>query len=138
MDSAAAEPLQWRHNPWREKPRKTYALLTVNLAVMAIVYCTFPEKAWVVLAAVLLFGATLSMLVPIAYRFDDQGVAVFFLGTRSFRPSPHYRNYYVHSNGVFLTSMEHPNALDPFRGHFLFYRGNREQVLAYVKGRIKR
>jgi len=101
------------------------------------VYFTFPEKVFVLLALVFMFGATLSMLVPISYRFDADGVTVFFLGTRNFRRWEHYRNCYVHQNGVFLTSMPKPSGLDPFRGHFLLFAGNREEVASYARERIK-
>ena len=78
------------------------------------------------------------MLVPIRYEFSKKGVTVFFLGTRSFRSWSHYRNLYVHKDGVFLTSMKKPSGLDPFRGHFLYYGGNRDEVVGYARRYIKR
>jgi hypothetical protein len=142
MDSQKAtvvdkDLLRWRYDPWRARPGRTWALLAVNFAVAAVVYFTFPEKVFVLLALVFMFGATLSMLVPISYRFDADGVTVFFLGTRNFRRWEHYRNCYVHQNGVFLTSMPKPSGLDPFRGHFLLFAGNREEVASYARERIK-
>lgn len=131
------EALQWQYNPWRARPARTWTLLGVNLAVAIVVYFTFPEKAFVLLALIFMFGATLSMLVPISYRFEPEGVAVFFLGTRNFRRWEHYRNCYVHANGIFLTSMPRPSGLDPFRGHFLHFAGNRDEVASYAKQRIK-
>ncbi len=135
--AADKDTLQWRYNPWRARPARTWTLLAIDLAVPALVYFTFPEKAFVLLAAVFMFGATLSMLVPISYRFDPDGVTVFFLGTRSFRRWEHYRNCYAHNNGIFLTSMPKPSGLDPFRGHFVHYAGNREEVASYARKQIK-
>ena len=136
--SAGNQELDWQFDPWRERPAKTGLLLLFNLAILAVVYLTFPEKGWTGLAAVLLFGATLSMLVPIRYRLDESGVTVHFLGIRSFRPWAHYRNFYSHGNGIFLTAMARPSALDPFRGHFIFFNRNREQVVAYAGRHIRR
>jgi len=130
--------LRWRYSPWSKRPLKTWALLAVNLAVAAVVYFTFPEKGFAGLAILLMFGMTLSMLVPIRYEFNNKGVIVFFLGTRSFRRWAHYRNFYVHKEGVFLTSMKKPSRLDPFRGHFLYYGGNRDEVVDYARKHIKR
>lgn len=138
MTAITDDTLQWRHSPWSERPLKTWALLAVNLAVVAVVYFTFPEKGFAGLAILLMFGMTLSLLVPIRYEFNDKGVTVFFLGTRSFRPWAHYRNFYVHKDGVFLTSMKKPSSLDPFRGHFLYYGGNRDEVVDYARRSIKR
>ncbi|MCD6282612.1 hypothetical protein J7J84_03265 [bacterium] len=138
MTAVTDGAIQWRYSPWSERPLKTWALLAVNLSVAAIVYFTFPEKGFTVLAILLMFGMTLSMLVPIRYEFNSKGVTVLFLGTRNFRPWPHYRNFYVHKDGIFLTSMKKPSGLDPFRGHFLYYGGNRDRVVDYARRHIKR
>ena len=134
----AVDVLRWRHSPWSKRPLKTWALLLVNLAIVAIVYITFPEKGFTGLAVLLMFGMTLSMLIPIRYEFSRKGVTVFFLGTRSFRRWEHYRNFYVHKEGIFLTSMKKPSGLDPFRGHFLYYGNNRNEVVEYARRQIKR
>lgn len=129
----ADESLEWTHHPWRAAPGRMVALIVLNLGITAIVYFAFPEKAFAVLALLVLFGSTMSIYLPIRYRFTPQGVTVFFLGVPSFRPWKHYRQAYVHAGGVFLTSMPRPSRLDPFRGHFLKYAGNREAVISYVR-----
>jgi len=133
MRMDTAQTLEWTHHPWRMSPVKTTALVVVNLAVTVIVYFAFPEKLFALLALLVMFGSTMSIYLPIRYRFNQQGVTVFFLGVPSFRPWKHYRQAYVHNNGVFLTSMPRPSRLDPFRGHFLRYADNREEVVKYVR-----
>jgi len=131
--ASADEPLEWTHHPWKAAPLKTVVLLAVNLGVTTIVYFSFPEKVFALLAFVVMFGSTMSIYLPVRYRFTRKGVTVFFLGVPSFRPWQHYRQAYVHGNGVFLTSMPRPSRLDPFRGHFLKYADNGEEVVEYVR-----
>jgi hypothetical protein len=140
--SASSERLTWSYNPWKERTGLTWLLFGVNCAVIAVVYFGFPGDpavlAFMLLAALFMFGATLSMLVPINYQMDERGVTVHFMGTHSFRPWAHYRNCYVHSNGIFLTSMKRPSGLDPFRGHFLLYRkSGKEEIVAYARRHIQ-
>jgi uncharacterized membrane protein YwaF len=139
---ASNGPLIWSYNPWKERAGLTWALCGVNCAVSAIAYISLIDDPSVIvfalLAALCMFGMTLSLLVPISYRMDERGVTVSFLGTNSFRPWSHYRNIYVHSNGVFLTSMDRPSKLDPFRGHFmLIQKDNREKVTTYARQYIQ-
>jgi len=132
-ETSTERALEWTHHPWKATPLKMIALWIINLGITAIVYFSFPEKLFALLAFLVLFGSTMSIYLPIRYRFTPEGVTVFFLGVPSFRPWKHYHQAYVHENGVFLTSMPRPSRLDPFRGHFLKYAGNREAVVNYVR-----
>jgi hypothetical protein len=93
--------------------------------------------AWSGLGFLLLFSFTAVIYLPVRYKLDNNGVTVTFLGAASFRPWKHYRNFYVHGTGVHLTTMPKPSGLDPFRGHFLQYSGNREAVVSYIKAHVK-
>ena len=137
-----SEPLSWRYNPWKEQPVKTVLVFVINCAVLLVVYYSYYGDAalrlFLLVTALVMFGMTLPLLVPITYKLDSKGVTVYFLGVPSFRSWPHYRNIYVHNNGIFLTSMKRPSRLDPFRGHFLLYGyGNREQIVSHAKRFIK-
>lgn len=134
----SAGSLSWTHNPWKASFWRTICAFALNLAIVYGVYLTFPEKGFSILAAILLFGMTLTLFVPVRYELTDEGVAVYFLGTRSFRAWSHYRNFYLHKEGVFLTSMPKPSGLDPFRGHFLKYFQNKDEVESFVRAHIKR
>lgn len=132
----------WTYNPWIEQPQKTLAVFVIDCAAILLVAYSYrgdPAVNWfMLLAALFMFGMTLSLLVPIGYTLDEKGVTVRFLGVPSFRQWQHYRNVYVHKNGVFLTSMRKPSGLDPFRGHFLLLTSeNRDVIVLYAKRHIK-
>ncbi len=128
----------WTFNPWSKNPAVASSVIFINLAITVTVYFLYPEKIFAVLALLVMFGMTATLYLPVSYRLDEEGVAVFFLGTRTFRKWSHYRNYYLHRDGVFLTSMPMPSRLDPFRGHFLRYDGDKNIVIEYVKAHVKR
>lgn len=91
---------------------------------------------WAGISLMLLLVMTAALYLPIRYRLDTKGVTVFFIGAPNFRKWGHYRNYYIHDTGVHLTTMPTPSPLDPFRGHFLRFDQNRDEVMAYIKERI--
>lgn len=93
--------------------------------------------AWAGGSLLLLLGFTAVIYLPVRYKLDSRGATVTFLGAPSFRPWKHYRNFYVHDTGVHLTTMPKPSGLDPFRGHFVQYSGNREAVVSYIKAHVK-
>ncbi len=131
------EEIAWTYNPWTSKPVNSALAGILLLAVVLIVLLNFAEKGWAVLAFVFLFGMNLTLFVPVSYKLDDSGVSVYFLGTKSFRAWKHYRNAYIHNDGIFLTTEPKPSPLDPFRGHFLKFNQNKELVQAYVKSHMK-
>ena len=93
---------------------------------------------WSGFSFLILVLGTLVIYLPVRYRLDDKAVTTFFLWVPTARPWGHYRNYYVHDTGVHLTTMPEPSALDPFRGHYLQFAGNRDEVVAFIAGKIKR
>jgi len=85
-----------------------------------------------IISLALLLGMTGMIYLPARYKLDENGVTGYLLGVPTFRPWRHYRNFYVHQNGVHLTTMPKPSPLDAFRGHFLQFYGNRDEVVAYI------
>jgi len=139
VDQPPADALSWVYNPWRANWRRPAVALVLELliAVLAGVSFTWPDwwpamLGWGGIGFLLLVGMTMSLYLPVRYTLDDKGVMVRFFGAPSFRRWEHYRNYYPHDSGVHLTTMPQPSALDPFRGHFLLYDGNKREVDAYI------
>jgi hypothetical protein len=88
---------------------------------------------WSFISLLLLVAMTLTLYVPVRYVLDHTGVTVHFLGVPTSRKWDHYRNYYLHDTGVHITTMAKPSRLDPFRGHYLQFVDNREEVADYIK-----
>ena len=149
---AGAQPkeLAWSFNPWRSDWRRPALALVIVIAVPVLAAWSFtapdwwPQAiGWAVVGFILLFGTSAVIVLPVGYKLDERGVTVYFLGTASFRAWNHYRNFYVHSNGVYLTTMPRPSRLDPFRGHLLQFSqrgggGEKEAVCAFIRARIPR
>lgn len=88
---------------------------------------------WSLISLLLLLGMTTTIYLPVRYKLDERGVTGYFLGVPTFRNWRHYRNFYVHQNGVHLTTMPKPSPLDAFRGHFLQFYKNRDEVVKFIE-----
>jgi len=149
--AAGAQPneVHWSFNPWRADWRRPALALAIVIAASAIAGWSFSAPQWwphalgfATVSFILLLGATATIYLPVGYKLDERGVTVYFLGTSSFRQWEHYRNFYVHPNGVHLTTMPKPSRLDPFRGHMLQFSGQgagaKDSVCAFIRARIPR
>ncbi|MBN2080723.1 hypothetical protein JW859_00810 [bacterium] len=88
---------------------------------------------WSFISFVLLISLTAMIYLPIRYQLDARGITSYLVGLPSHRPWSHYRNFYAHDTGVHVTTMPAPSALDAFRGHYLQFAGNRDEVLAFLE-----
>jgi len=91
---------------------------------------------WSLISLLLLLSMTSTIYLPVRYKLDGRGVTGYFLRVPTFRDWRHYRNFYVHKNGVHLTTMPTPSPLDAFRGHFLQFSGNRDEVVAFIEAHM--
>lgn len=128
LEVRLAEPPEGIATEQLEIDRKQLADIKHHLEVWP-----YRMLGWAGVSFLLLFGMTATLFLPVRYKLDAKGVTVYFLGAPSHRSWEHYRNFYVHDTGVHLTTMPKPSGLDPFRGHYLQYSGNKKEVVAYIK-----
>jgi hypothetical protein len=156
QQGATAEALVWAVSPWATNWRRPAAALAlcVFVALLGGFAFTYPNYSveglaaaelaardnwwismigWSGLSLLLLLGMTATIYLPVRYKLDAGGVTTSFLGIPQHRSWAHYRNFYVHETGVHLTTMPRPSRLDAFRGHFLQYAGNRDEVVAFIE-----
>ena len=134
---SAATELRWTVHPLRhEPPVKTALLVLIILGVPVLVALAFETPAFGFLAAVLLTASMSRYFAPTRYALLQEHVLIAHLGARRTTPWGRIRRHAVLPDGVFLSPFVRPHRLDPFRGCFLRYRDNRDEVIAYVEARL--
>jgi hypothetical protein len=130
--------IDWIAHPLRDYPVKSLMLVLVILAVGLLTYWwvvnTFLTVFWVVVC--FLFMAR--YFFPTRYTMSAEGLQIRFLGRTTTRRWYEFKNFYVHLTGAHLSPFPKPSALDPFRGHYLLFSGNKEAVVSFLKRRIAR
>ena len=127
--------LRWRVVPCARDWRLTAATLALLLLILFAVYVAFGHLGWVAISAVLLFGALAPFFCPTTYTLDDEGVAAKGPFGTARRDWDALRSHRVDTTGVLLSPFSHPSRLDGFRGIYLRFQDNREQVMAIVAAR---
>lgn len=102
----------------------------------ALIYVVFRDLLMEALAVLFLCGALLPFYTPTTYTLGNQYVASKGLLWHTRREWSALRSCYASDKGVLLSPFSRPSRLEGFRGIFLRFEGNREQVLEFIASRL--
>jgi hypothetical protein len=136
--SEGANELTFRSHPVRDDWPRSLALVAIVLGTSAGIAASFDAAAWGAFSAAMLGIMLVRYFVPTEYTLDPTGVRVRFLGTERRRAWADVRGLYAHRDGVHLSPFARPSPLDPFRGTFVRFAGNRDAVLGFCERHARR
>jgi hypothetical protein len=138
---AQTEPgagLEWRCHPVKRRPSVSIAVsLFIIVVAMAVFYST-DSRAFTVLALVVMLGSLAKFYVPTSYKLTTETVAVKTTTTTISKSWSQYRSFYPDKNGVLLSPFAEPSRLENFRGLYLMFSDNRDEVIPFVQAHIGR
>ena len=126
-------PLIWKVHPFRESRLKSTAVIVVFISIGILVYYSFHEILFVILAITMLGCSLVRYFLPTEYKIDDTGIQIKFLGKTQKHKWMEFKTYYICRNGIQLSTFPKPSRLDSFRGHFLLPGKNKEEIIAYLR-----
>lgn len=131
--STRDEPMCWRVHLAVERPGRAALLVAVALGSGALCYSLFGNWVFALASAGVLLAATAEFLFPVSYRLDEAGAEMRCLfGGRKMDWSEVRKAYLVEA-GVKLSPLPRRSRLEAYRGVFLRFEGNRDEVLAAVR-----
>ncbi len=131
-------PLEWTALPVRDDYPRSLLLVALLVAFPIGIGWWLEGAVYGAISFLLLLASVLSYFVPTRYVLDGRGVHVDSLGRMRFRPWDEVKNLYVHRDGIFLSPFAKPSRLDPFRGTYLRFRGNAEEVRRFCERHVRR
>ena len=138
----ARHSLTWVSHPAADDPLYKFVLLVGLMLGISVgaswAFDQSGELLFGVLAFVLLFLSMARFFLPTRYHLTEDGLRVRFLGRKRHRPWSEFRNFYPYRIGVLLTPFPRPSRLDSFRGQFLRFNGNHDEVLEFIARHIKK
>ena len=137
MTGAIGNVLEWRCHPAARRPWVTAAVTVFLLLLSAIVFFITDSKVFCFLALVVLFASLAKFYFPTGYRMTDKGVRVKTSMQTLDKDWGMYRSYYPDKNGVLLSPFVRRSRLENFRGMYVMFSDNRDEVLAFVREHIK-
>ncbi len=130
--------LEWTAHPVKRKPLVSVAVtLFVCLVVVAVFYAT-ESRGFAVLAAVVLLLSLAKFYFPTSYRLTNENISVKTTTQTFARPWSQYRSFYRDKNGLLLSPFIEPNRLENFRGMYIMFSNNADEVTEFVKDHIGR
>ena len=133
------DSLTWVSHPAADDPfYKPLALISLIVAVSIGASLAFDHASFGILALLVLAISMARYFLPTTYHLSQQGLTMRLLGMKRRRDWGEFRNFYPHAVGVHLSPFARPSRLDPFRGQFLRFRGNRDEVLEFLARHIRK
>jgi hypothetical protein len=127
--------ITWTSLPFRIGGKKNIVAIAVPVALWAIVLVLWGVW-WFVISLILIGGSILPYYLPTTYVLSEKGISVRSLFTRQNRKWADYRSFYVDEHGVLLSPFNKPSRLENFRGVYLRFHKNGEEVVAFVKQKL--
>lgn len=128
--------LSWSTHPAKARSLVT-ALVILFLVVLAVlVYLLTYSAIFTVIAALILYGSLTQYFTKTTYEFTDTKVRAKYVVNKIEKEWAQYRSYYADKNGVLLSPFPSPSRLENFRGLFIRFAGNKDQVMDIVRQKI--
>ncbi len=92
------------------------------------------ESLLMIVFALLLFNAALyGFFFPTTYEVTPENVKIKYMFTSQEKEMSMFRSYYPDKRGVLLSPFSRPSRLENFRGIYLRYHDNKDEVDAFIK-----
>jgi len=131
------ETLEWVSFPMRERPKATVALVVIMLVSSFAASVMMENVWWGVIGLALLFLSMWNYFLPVQFVMDSKGVRKRSPFGTEVRKWEEVRSIVPDANGVLLSPFKEPTRLAKFRGLSVQYSGNREEVLEFIRARIR-
>jgi len=134
----AKPALEWACHPVKRKPLVSVLVTLFILAVVAIVFYTTASRVFGVLAAVVMLASLAKFYFPTTYRLTYDRITIKTTTQTLHKDWSIYRSCYPDKNGILLSPFVRPSRLESFRGIYLMFNNNRDEVTSFVKAHIGR
>jgi len=129
--------MSWKSCPYKEHPRRTFFLVIFLIGIWVGVYFSFGLYG-VIIALILLGGGLLSYWLPTYYSLDEEWIKIKGIISEKSKKWEEFRSYYEDKNGVFLSPFAKPKRLENYRGVYIRFNNNAEEVIGFISARIKK
>ncbi len=129
--------LKWVVHPLKKNKKKTVLLGLFLFLIWGLVYWSTLSLGYLLLAVFILMASLSAYFFPTVYELTSDKVIVKYVATKKEKTWDFFRSFYADKNGVFLSPFPKPSRLENFRGLYLRYNDNKEEVLNFVRAKIK-
>lgn len=130
--------LEWSSHPVRKKTLVSILVVLFLFLVWMVVYVTTSSPLLTGLAVIIMLGSLSSFFLPTYYELDQKKVKIKFFFTNREREWSAFRSFYVDKNGVLLSPFAGRSRLENFRGVYVRFSQNKDQVVDFIRSKIEK
>lgn len=130
--------LKWSTHPVKKRALISVLVVAFLFLVWSVVYLTTSSLFLTVLSVVIMLVSLSSFFLPTYYELDQDKISIRYFFSRREREWSAFRSFYVDRNGVLLSPFQKPSRLENFRGIYVRFNRNKDQVVDFVKSKIRR
>lgn len=130
------EVLEWVSHPVKRRPWVSVGVTVFIVACGAITYASTNSTWFAGLALAILIGSLAKFYFPTRYRLSSRGVTIKTTTQTLTKEWKVYRSCYPDRNGILLSPFEEPSRLENFRGLYLIFNNNADDVTSFVRRHI--
>ena len=132
--AAEAEPiLAWKVHLVREYPAKVLLIIPVMLISLLVCYIFTHSPIFMAVILALLASSLADFLFPVRYEITERGASSKTLVGRTFVEWDRVKKYYLDDHGIKLSTLPRPGRLEAYRGLYLRFGGNQDEVIQAVR-----
>ena len=135
-ESSAVDLLAWTTHPIKKRPLAAVLVSLFILLIPFIVLSITSSKIFGFLSLVVLFASVAKFYFPTYFTLTDSE-AIIKSSTQTIRKKwSEFRSYYPDKNGVLLSPFIDKSRLEIFRGIYLIFDNNSDEVMEIIKQKI--
>lgn len=131
------EVLKWETHPVKKSISITILVILFLFVIWLVVYLATSSFFLTGLSVVIMLVSLSSFFLPTRYELNQEKVKIRFFLTMREREWRAFRSFYVDKNGVLLSPFAKPSRLENFRGVYVRFNQNKDQVVEFVKSKIQ-
>ncbi|HWR81849.1 MAG TPA: hypothetical protein VN285_00950 [Candidatus Deferrimicrobium sp.] len=128
--------LEWTCHPVRRRPLVSALVTLFLILVVVMVYFSVMSMLLSALAAVVMFASLAKFYFPTTYHLTNERVTVKTMTHTLHKDWSVYRSCYPDKNGILLSPFLAPSRLENFRGLYVMFWNNRDEVIRFVRAHI--
>jgi hypothetical protein len=127
------ESLEWEVRLWEREPSKRYLILLIALVAAGLGFLVGGGLLLAMIGFLAILFSTMEFWLPIRYRIDGSGCRVKYGPSVTEIEWDKVKRVVRGPEGLKLSPLAKEGALSPFRGVFLRFAGNEEEVIEAVR-----
>ncbi|MFY9233795.1 MAG: hypothetical protein WAO58_04965 [Fimbriimonadaceae bacterium] len=131
---AGTESVTWSVRLSDKEPWKTWVVAGVALIAAAAGLILMNSIAFAALGVLIILAATTDYWLPVKYRVDAKGCGLKCGLSVSSIEWSNVKRILLDADGAKISPLAESSRLGPFRGVYLRFAGNREQVIEALRG----